>query len=207
MTLEENLAGTRALADRIDAAAKDAASRGRTDLPDAVADVTDALLAVDITGVVVTIQGPLRLSDYLVTRCPPGCARRGAWRYCRTGARWSASGTRAGSCASPSPEGRLAPDNPFPESLAFTTGHRNVQGLTFDRSGRLFATELGQHAFDEVNLLEAGNVYGWPRVEGDAPASGTTRPVLTGTPDEASPSRAVIARCSLRAAALRGNRL
>ncbi len=69
MTLEENLAGTRALADRIDAAAKDAASRGRTDLPDAVAAVTDALLAADITGVVVTIQGPLRLSDYLVTRC------------------------------------------------------------------------------------------------------------------------------------------
>jgi hypothetical protein len=138
---------------------------------------------------------------------PPGCARRGAWHYCRTGSRWSASGTRAGCCASPSPEGRLAPDNAFPASLAFTTGHRNVQGLTFDRSGRLFATEHGQHAFDEVNVLEAGNVYGRPRVEGDAPVSGATRPVLTGTPDEASPSRAVIARCSLGAAALRGNRL
>ncbi len=76
MTLEENLAGTRALADRIDAAAKDAASRGRTDLPDAVADVTDALLAADITRVVVTIQGPLRLSDYFVTGCVEAVVQR-----------------------------------------------------------------------------------------------------------------------------------
>lgn len=91
--------------------------------------------------------------------------------------------------------------------MAFTTGHPNVQGLAFDRSGRLFATEHGQQTFDEVNLLEAGNVYGWPRVESDAPASGATRPVLTGTPDEASPPSAVIARCSLGADALRGNRL
>ncbi len=80
------------------------------------------------------------------------------------------------------PEGQPAPGNPFPGSLVFTTGHRNVQGLAFDPHGPLFATELGQNAFDEVNLLEPGNDYGWPRVEGDAPAPGATRPVLTCTP-------------------------
>jgi glucose/arabinose dehydrogenase len=89
----------------------------------------------------------------------------------------------------------------------FTTGHRNVQGLAFDADGSLYATEFGQDAFDEVNLLQAGNDYGWPRVEGDRPAPGATRPLLTWTPDESSPSGAVIAGGALWVAALRGQRL
>lgn len=35
------------------------------------------------------------------------------------------------------PEGGPAPGNPFPGSIVFTTGHRNVQGLGFDEQGRL----------------------------------------------------------------------
>lgn len=105
------------------------------------------------------------------------------------------------------PDGRPAPGNPFPGSVVFTTGHRNVQGLAFDAAGRLYATEFGQDAFDEVNLLTAGGDYGWPRVEGDRSASGSVRPLLTWTPDEASPSGAVVAGGSLWVAALRGQRL
>ncbi len=75
------------------------------------------------------------------------------------------------------PEGRPAPGNPFPGSIVFTTGHRNVQRLGFDEQGRLDATELGQDAFDEVNLLVSGAYYGWPQVEGNAPAPGATWPL------------------------------
>jgi glucose/arabinose dehydrogenase len=105
------------------------------------------------------------------------------------------------------PEGGPAPGNPFPGSIVFTTGHRNVQGLGFDEQGRLYATEFGQDAFDEVNLLVSGADYGWPRVEGDVPAPGATRPLLTWKPAESSPSGAVVAAGSFWVAALRGERL
>jgi glucose/arabinose dehydrogenase len=105
------------------------------------------------------------------------------------------------------PDGRPAPGNPFPDSIVFTTGHRNVQGLAFDASGRLYATEFGQDSFDEINLLQPGNDYGWPQVEGDVPSAGATRPLLTWRPEEASPSGAAAARGHLWVAALRGQRL
>ena len=105
------------------------------------------------------------------------------------------------------PDGAPPPGNPFPRSIVFTTGHRNVQGLGFDGQGRLYATEFGQDDFDEVNLLTAGQDYGWPRVEGDAPADGVTRPLLTWTPQESSPSGAVVAAGSFWVATLRGERL
>lgn len=105
------------------------------------------------------------------------------------------------------PTGQPAPGNPFPGSVVFTSGHRNVQGLGFDAKGRVYATEFGQNAFDEVNLLQAGQDYGWPTVEGDTPAEGKTRPLLTWKPEEASPSGAVVAGGSFWVAALRGQRL
>lgn len=50
-------------------------------------------------------------------------------------------------------------------------GHRNVQGFDWQpRSGRLFATEHGPDANDEVNLIRRGGNYGWPQAQGDAGA-------------------------------------
>jgi glucose/arabinose dehydrogenase len=105
------------------------------------------------------------------------------------------------------PTGQPAPGNPIRDSLVFTSGHRNVQGLGFDAAGRLYASEFGQNTFDEVNLLQAGRDYGWPTVEGNIRAEGKTRPLLTWAPEEASPSGAVVAGGSFWVAALRGQRL
>ncbi len=44
----------------------------------------------------------------------------------------------------------------------FTSGHRNPQGLTVDRKGRIWETEHGPQGGDEINLLHQGTNYGWP---------------------------------------------
>ena len=93
-------------------------------------------------------------------------------------------------------------------TLVFSLGHRNVQGLAFDRSGQLYATEFGHNRFDEVNLLVAGGNYGWPAVEGAGTGGGRFRaPLVTWEPSEASPSGAAVAGGDLYVAALRGERL
>jgi glucose/arabinose dehydrogenase len=106
------------------------------------------------------------------------------------------------------PDGRAAPGNPRRGSRVFTLGHRNVQGLAFDGRGRLFASELGQNSFDEVNRIRAGRNYGWPAVEGRGTGGGRyVSPLVTWRTSEASPSGAAILGSTLYVAALRGERL
>jgi cytochrome c2 len=45
-----------------------------------------------------------------------------------------------------------------------TSGHRNPQGLLVDRLGQAWVTEHGPAGGDELNLLSAGQNYGWPLV-------------------------------------------
>jgi glucose/arabinose dehydrogenase len=65
------------------------------------------------------------------------------------------------------------PDNPFvgdssarPEIYAY--GLRNPWGISFDRGGRheLFAADVGQDLFEEVNIVVKGGNYGWRTREG-----------------------------------------
>ncbi|HEY1043923.1 MAG TPA: PQQ-dependent sugar dehydrogenase [Telluria sp.] len=65
-------------------------------------------------------------------------------------------------------DGKAAPGNPLakrPGALPeiWSYGHRNVQGLTVDKAtGRVWATEHGPRGGDELNLVAAGQNYGWP---------------------------------------------
>ncbi|MFB6303855.1 MAG: sorbosone dehydrogenase family protein [Haloferacaceae archaeon] len=77
-------------------------------------------------------------------------------------------------------EGDPHPDNPFGGAV-FTYGHRNPQGLAF-RGDDLFATEHGPDTDDEVNLLSAGNNYGWPVVRGPSDDERFTDPLTAYTP-------------------------
>ncbi len=66
-------------------------------------------------------------------------------------------------------DGSVPPNNPFPDSLVYTWGHRNPQGLDWHpATGDPFITEHGPDRDDEVNLLELGENYGWPEVTGAA---------------------------------------
>jgi glucose/arabinose dehydrogenase len=107
------------------------------------------------------------------------------------------------------PDGSPAPGNPTAGSPVFSLGHRNVQGLAWDRRGRLFATEFGQNRFDEVNLIEPGGNYGWPDVEGRGDTAGGRYidPLITWSTGDASPSGLAIDGTTAYVAALRGERL
>ena len=104
---------------------------------------------------------------------------------------------------------RMTPDGgPVDGTLVFSKGHRNVQGLAFDESGRLFAVEFGQNRFDEVNQVRAGSNGGWPEVEGPGDGGGRfLAPVVTWETSESSPSGADVVGTDLYVAALRGQRL
>jgi glucose/arabinose dehydrogenase len=101
-------------------------------------------------------------------------------------------------------DGSVPRDNPFPGSRVWSLGHRNVQGLAWDRSGRLWATEFGQDRFDEINLIRKGRNYGWPVVEGKGDTRGGrfTNPLVTWPTDESSPSGAGIAHGNMYVGAL-----
>ncbi|MEW2449726.1 PQQ-dependent sugar dehydrogenase [Streptomyces parvulus] len=103
------------------------------------------------------------------------------------------------------PDGDPAPGNPFPDSVVYSYGHRNVQGLAWDREQRLFASEFGQDTWDELNAIEPGANYGWPEAEGGG--SGFRDPLAQWSTDEASPSGIAYAAGSVWMAGLRGERL
>jgi glucose/arabinose dehydrogenase len=105
------------------------------------------------------------------------------------------------------PDGRPAPGNPFPGSVVWTLGHRNVQGITWDSRRRAYATEFGDATCDELNQLRQGHDYGWPRAEGPTADPRFTDPELTWRTGEASPSGIEFAGGSLWVAGLRGERL
>jgi glucose/arabinose dehydrogenase len=105
------------------------------------------------------------------------------------------------------PEGKPAPGNPNPDSVVYSLGHRNVQGLAWDDEDRMYAAEFGQNTWDEINRIEAGKNYGWPEVEGKGGPDKYTEPLEVWRTDDASPSGIAIAGRWLFMAALAGERL
>ncbi|MBP8286697.1 MAG: PQQ-dependent sugar dehydrogenase [Rhodoferax sp.] len=64
-------------------------------------------------------------------------------------------------------DGSVPADNPFVKQAGalpeiWSYGHRNPQGLVLAPDGSLWAHEHGPQGGDEINLIQAGQNYGWP---------------------------------------------
>lgn len=104
-------------------------------------------------------------------------------------------------------DGSVPSGNPFPNSFVYSLGHRNPQGLGWDRAGRLFAVEHGPSAHDEVNLIVPGGNYGWPEVRGTVGDARYIDPIAESGDETWAPSGIAFLGADLYVAGLRGRRL
>lgn len=83
-------------------------------------------------------------------------------------------------------DGSVPADNPYADGgngalpQIWSKGHRNPQGFTIDRDGRLWTVEHGAKGGDEVNTPEAGKNYGWPEISYGVNYDGTPFPASKG---------------------------
>lgn len=108
-------------------------------------------------------------------------------------------------------DGSIPSDNPFGTAV-FSYGHRNPQGIAWDDKGRLWATEHGRSGlstgYDELNLIESGQNYGWPTIQGPATQLGLRSPVAqSGSVTTWAPAGIIYKDGSLYFTGLRGQSL
>lgn len=100
-------------------------------------------------------------------------------QYLPTSAQWAARDIHRynGKILRMNLDGSVPNDNPYLNGVqthVWSYGHRNPQGLSFEKDinntlvprGRLYESEQGPATSDEVNIIDSGYNYGWPRVAG-----------------------------------------
>jgi len=77
-------------------------------------------------------------------------------------------------------DGSIPNDNPFiglenVKEATYSFGHRNPQGMfKHPESGKIWTNEHGPRGGDEINIIEKGKNYGWPKITYGINYSGTT---------------------------------
>jgi len=85
-------------------------------------------------------------------------------------------------------DGSVPQDNPFTDQAdaqpeIYTYGNRNIQGMILHpETGEVWSNEHGPRGGDEINIMRAGNNYGWPEITHGVNYDGSVI-----TPDTAAP--------------------
>ncbi|GAA0086440.1 PQQ-dependent sugar dehydrogenase [Clostridium sp. CTA-7] len=87
-------------------------------------------------------------------------------------------------------DGSIPKDNPIINSPIYSFGHRNPQGLAWNSKNILYASEHGQSAHDEINIIKSGANYGWPLVQGyeESKDITVTKPLIQSGEETWAPS-------------------
>lgn len=85
-------------------------------------------------------------------------------------------------------DGNIPSGNPFPGSPVYSLGHRNPQGLAWNSQNVLYASEHGETAHDEINIIQPGGNYGWPVVTGNEGNADFIRPLIQSGNETWAPS-------------------
>lgn len=89
-------------------------------------------------------------------------------------------------------DGSTPSDNPFVgqgkiAEQIWSLGHRNILGMAFDDTGRLWVNEMGPKGGDEFNLIQKGGNYGYPEVSDGDHYSGRVIPNHATRPEFMAP--------------------
>jgi glucose/arabinose dehydrogenase len=67
-------------------------------------------------------------------------------------------------------DGTIPGDNPFAGNPVFALGFRNPFRMSFDpQNGNLWVADVGDLAFEEIDIVTSGKNYGWPHCEATRP--------------------------------------
>jgi len=90
-------------------------------------------------------------------------------------------------------DGRIPSDNPFvntpnAKKAIYSYGHRNPQGLIFNPNTKeIWDNEHGPQGGDEINIVEPGKNYGWPKISYGINYNGTKFTDYTALPGMEQP--------------------
>jgi glucose/arabinose dehydrogenase len=105
------------------------------------------------------------------------------------------------------PEGKPVADNPVKDSLVWSSGHRNVQGITWGADRKMYATESGQPRNGELNVIEKGKNYGWATADGAGTDPKLANPLQTWPIADSSCAGIAPVEQALATACLLGQRI
>ncbi|MGK5678871.1 PQQ-dependent sugar dehydrogenase [Actinoplanes sp. URMC 104] len=103
--------------------------------------------------------------------------------------------------------GKPAPGNPAKDSLVWSSGHHNVQGLAWDKTKRLYASESGQRKSGELNVIVKGRNYGWPRADGAGGDAKLANPMFSWPAGDSGCSGVAALEQTVATACLLGERI
>ena len=105
-------------------------------------------------------------------------------------------------------DGSIPNDNPIANNYMYSLGHRNPQGLAWSPEGKMYASEHGPSANDEINEIMPNRNYGWPLIIGTQKQQGLISPLFTSGDGETwAPSGMVYYQNALYVAVLKGTAL